>query len=95
MTFSAADDGDRGSGAEPPARNGQLDSRTTIFRRFTLAVENLTVIVCLPAANVSGTLIVFQVCEPPVFGTVTVLDVELGAPATICNDPPPTDATLK
>ena len=77
-----------------PPPEGVADAGTSVIvRRLSPPVSNAAAIACRPAASVTGTDTVTQVCQPPVAGIVIGAETLLGAPKATCMAPPPGEAT--
>src|SRR5438067_2197263 len=62
---------------------------TLIESRLNPPTSNASVMTCVPAPSVTGTLTVDHVCQPPVLGIVTAVHTWLGPLNPTCSDPPP------
>jgi hypothetical protein len=70
------------------------DAATSVmFLRLNPLLSNAATIDCRPAASVTGTDIVTQLCQPPVAGIVIGAETPLGALKATCMTPPPGEAT--
>src|SRR6185312_3995616 len=79
-----AGDGGGAGDVPPPLPVFVLPAETVIVSMLKPAVSKFSVITCVPAASVTGTLTVCHVCQPPVTGSVMAAEVLLGAPNPTC-----------